>query len=84
MVTAKGNGDEVSIEFKLIGGGSRLASIQRALMLGIELIGASEEHGGDEEFRNAVGELSELLKQSMLNDSQMNIALGGKAYADKS
>jgi len=81
MVTSKGNGDEFSIELKLIGGGERLASIQKALMLGIEMIAANEHHAGDKQFRNAVAELSDILRQSMLNNSQANIALGNKAYA---
>jgi len=50
-------------------------------MLGIEMISANEHHAGGKQFRSAVAGLSDLHRQSMLNNSQVNIALGNKAYA---
>ena len=83
MVKMTGNLDDAIIEIKFPGGGEHLARIQKALILGIEAIGTHREHSGDEDHQNAVWILSDLLKQSMLDQSQTNIGLGGHAYQDK-
>lgn len=69
-----------TIEFNLTGGGEDLMRIQKALLLGIDVIGSHKEHSGYEDHQEAVWVLSSLLKGCMLSDSQANIALGGKAY----
>lgn len=55
---------------------------QRALMLGIERIAGSDSSGA-KDHQMAVYFLTEILKATMLSDSQVNVALGGKPYVDK-
>jgi hypothetical protein len=82
MVKMTGNLDDATIEIKFQGGGEHLARIQKALILGIEVIGSHREHSGYEDHQDAVWVLSSVLKQCMLDQSQTNIGLGGDAYND--
>lgn len=71
-----------TIEFNITGGGEELMRIQKALILGIDVIGSHKEHSGYEDHQEAVWVLSRLLRDCLLTDSQANIALGGKAYVE--
>jgi hypothetical protein len=59
--------------------GSTLKTIQEALILGIEKISESETAGA-EDHKNSIFWLSNILRASLLDESQTNIGLGGKAY----
>ncbi len=72
---------ELSVQINEPGGGEHLLMIQKALMLGIEVIGSHVEHSGYEDYQEAVWVLSKLLREFMLDESQTNVGLGGKAYA---
>jgi hypothetical protein len=61
--------------------GARLVRLQRALSLAIEEIGSCERAGFDD-YSDAIADLSLLLRATLLNDSQTNVGLGGKPYAD--
>lgn len=63
------------------GEGSSLKAIQDALILGIEKISCSET-AGDEDHKNAVFWLSNILRASLLNESQTNVGLGNKPYKE--
>jgi hypothetical protein len=60
--------------------GSRLLSLQKAILLGIEEIGCSENRDG-EDYKDALWNLTWLLRDIMLDESQTNVALGGRPYA---
>jgi hypothetical protein len=59
--------------------GARLLQLQKALLLGIEEIGACER-SGSEDYRDATFNLTWLLRALMLDESQTNVGLGGKPY----
>lgn len=61
--------------------GSRLLGLQKALLLGIEDLGYCERSDG-QDYRDAIFYLTWLLRAIMLNESQTNIGLGGKAYKE--
>jgi hypothetical protein len=63
--------------------GSRLADLQKAILLGIEEIGYCER-SGDQDHRDAIWQLTYLLRALMLDDSQTNVGLGGKPYKKQS
>jgi hypothetical protein len=71
----------VTVQLDFIGGGEHLLRIQKALLLGIEVIGSHKDQSGYKDHQEAVWILSMLLKQFMLDESQLNVALGGKPYA---
>lgn len=59
--------------------GELLNQIQKSLILAIQEVGSCDQ-SGFEDHRDAVFHLSHLLRGTMLTDSQVNIALGGKPY----
>ncbi len=71
----------VTVQLDFIGGGEIVSKIQKALLLGIEVVGSHKDQSGDKDHQEAVWILSMLLKEFMLDESQLNVALGGKPYA---
>ena len=59
--------------------GTRLLNLQKALLLAIEEVGCCERSGA-EEYRDAIFELTWFFRAIMFNESQTNIALGGRAF----
>jgi hypothetical protein len=59
--------------------GSRLSQLQKALLLGVEEIGCCER-AGDKDYQDAIWALTWLLRAIMLDESQTNVALGGKPF----
>jgi len=85
MVKTKENDPEaVIVQVELSGGGEILSKIQKALLLGIEVVGSHKDQSGDEDHQEAVWILSMLLREFMLDESQVNVALGGKPYVQPS
>lgn len=56
--------------------------IQKALLLGIDVVGSHQENSGDKDHQMAVWILSTLLRQCMLDESQTNVGLGGRPYKE--
>lgn len=73
--------DSLMIELKNIEG-ENFNHYQKALILGIERI-AGSENAGDPDHKLAVYFLSEILRATMLSDSQVNVAIGKRPYVDK-
>ncbi|MBX2900790.1 MAG: hypothetical protein KF775_14145 [Cyclobacteriaceae bacterium] len=85
MVKPKENDPgSVIVQVELAGGGEILSKVQKALLLGIEVVGSHNDQSGDEDHQEAVWMLSMLLREFMLDESQVNVALGGKPYAGNS
>ncbi|MBX2955441.1 MAG: hypothetical protein KF846_04765 [Cyclobacteriaceae bacterium] len=59
--------------------GERLNRIQQALLLAIEEISCSDRCEHDD-HKTSTFHLAELLRATMLTDSQVNVAIGGKPY----
>jgi hypothetical protein len=81
MIATNQDGD-MTVNINVPGGGEGLVSLQKALILGIETIGSHKEHSGYEEYQEAVWILSDVLKQSLLSESQTNVGLGGRPYKE--
>jgi hypothetical protein len=62
--------------------GERLLNLHKAILLSIEEVGCCER-SGSEEYRNAIWELTWLFRATMLDDSQTNVALGGRALGSR-
>lgn len=62
--------------------GERLLNLQKAILLSIEEVGVCERAGSDE-YRNAIWELTWLFRATMLDESQTNVALGGRPYGSR-
>lgn len=85
MVKQKENDPgSIIVQVELHGGGEILSKIQKALLLGIEVVGSHKDQSGDKDHQEAVWLLSMLLRDFMLDESQVNIALGGEAYVEPS
>ena len=78
MVTIEKDG-KTKLAFEFAGEGEHLLRVQKALLLGINVIG-SHDHSGYEDHQRAVWILSDLLRQCLLDESQTNMGLGGKPY----
>jgi hypothetical protein len=76
------NGD-VIVTIKITSQGEYLVKVQKALLLGIEKIGICET-AGNEDHQDAIWILTDLMREFMLDDSQTNVAIGGKPYVDSS
>lgn len=62
--------------------GERLLNLQKAILLSIEEVGCCER-SGSEEYRNAIWELTWLFRATMLDESQTNVALGGRPFGSR-
>jgi hypothetical protein len=76
------NGDDrLVIETDMPAEGSMIEALHRALVKGIEEISCCER-AGNEEYKDAVYHLSELLRACLLTPSQYNLAVGKRPYRD--
>ena len=73
---------KVIVVIEATGEGEGVARIQKALMLGIEKIGISDGSGFDD-HRTAIWALTDLLREFSLDQSHVNVGLGGRPYLEK-
>ena len=59
--------------------GEMLVGLQNALSLAIEELGNNERNDGND-YKDAIWRLSYLLRSTLLNHSQTNVALNGREY----
>ncbi|MBL7854842.1 MAG: hypothetical protein JNL17_10620 [Cyclobacteriaceae bacterium] len=79
MVHAIQKDSKVKVEVTLHGG-EELVRVQKSLLLAIESIASDPERAGDADSVKASWTLSNLLREFMLDESQTNTGVGGKAY----
>lgn len=80
MITIKENG-KAQISFE-VEEGEQLSMIQKSLIIAIEEV-AHAERAVDDEYKNAIWLLSVILRESLFDASQTNVAIGGRAYKER-
>lgn len=81
MITYNEKTGNVTVTFELSGdAGPRLLMMQRALTLAVYEISSSERNAGDEDFKKAIWNLTQLQRVFMLDENQMQTGVGGRPF----
>lgn len=81
MITYNEKTGNLTVTFELSGDpGGRLLMMQKALVLAVHEITMSERNAGDEDFKDAIWNITELQREFMLDADQLQLAVGARPF----